>query len=117
MKINFRVGKEHPLIQEKLLSVEHKTEFLRDLIRDDMYCHDVLVADLSKTNPPPGYDVFKVLSCPYSINLVEGKDDDIIQHMKSISHKSEYIIDLLYYSIGEDPEKHKRAYVHKTKCR
>ena len=108
MTTGFSVSKAHPLVQDKLLSVEHKSEFLRDLIRDDMYCHDVLTADPSKENPLPSYDVF-AYPVTHAISLVEGRDDDIIQHLKKIKHKSEYIVDLVYYSLGEDPAKHKRA--------
>lgn len=108
MITGFSVSKSHPLVQGKLLSVEHKSEFLRDLIRDDMYCHDILTADLSKENPLPSYDVF-AYPVTYTLSLVAGRDDDIIQHLARQEHKSEYIVDLVYYSLGEDPAKHKRA--------
>lgn len=108
MITGFSVSRAHPLVQDKLLSMEHRSKFLRDLIRDDMYCHDVLTADLSKENPLPSYDVF-AYPRTYTLNLVEGRDDDIIQHLAMTEHKSEYIVDLIYYSIGEDPARHKRA--------
>lgn len=108
MVIGFSVSKVHPLVQDKLLSVEHKSEFLRDLILDDMYCHDILTADLSRENPLPTYDVFAYPNV-HGISLVEGRDDEIIQYLKGIKHKSEYLVDLVYYSIGEDPARHKRA--------